>query len=401
MNLTRMYSPQYMKLSREMIFCGAVLMMAGLLVTASVYGQARPAGPAALPRPQLSEEAFKNVKVLRGIPVKEFMSTMGFFAASLSLNCTDCHGGASASDWANYAIDTPLKNRARQMIAMVKTINDANFGGRDFVTCYTCHRGSQRPKVVPSLAAQYGEPPPDDPDEVEMLSGVRTTATAEQILDKYIQALGGTQALARLTSLTAKGTYEGFDSDFGKVPVDIYAKAPDLRATVVHMLGGDATSTYDGHDGWLAAPSTLAPVPLIPLVGADLGGARLDAQLFFPGQIKQLLTDWRVDFPAISIDDHPVQIVQGSMADRTRVKLYFDKASGLLVRQTRYSPTAVGTVPTHVVYSDYRVLPGVGVQVPFTWQVTWVDGQYTINLTAAQPNVPIDAARFAKPVPPR
>jgi hypothetical protein len=105
-----------------------------------------------------------------------------------------------------------------------------------------------------------------------------------------IQALGGAQALAKLTSFTAKGTYEGFDSDFGKVPVDIYAKAPDLRATIVHMIGGDATSTCDA---WLAAPGTLAPVPLIPLAGADLGGARLDARLSFPGQIKQVLTDWR------------------------------------------------------------------------------------------------------------
>jgi len=67
-------------------------------------------------------------------------------------------------------------------------------------------------------------------------------------------------------------------------------------------------------------------------------------------------------------------VVQGSMADRTRVKLYFDKTSGLLVRQTRYAPTAVGTVPTHVVYSDYRPLPDVGVKLPFNWQVTWVDG---------------------------
>src|SRR2546422_5332781 len=230
------------------------------------------------------------------------------------------------------------------MMAMVKSINDANFGGRPYVTCYTCHRGSQRPKVIPSLAAQYGEPTADDPDEIEVLPEARQTATPDQILDKYIQALGGAQALAKLTSFTATGTYEGFDSDFAKVPVDVYAKAPNLRATVVHMKGGDVTSTYDGRDAWVAEPGTLAPVPLIQLVAADLGGARLDAQLSFPGEIKQLLTNWRVNFPAISIGDHPVQVVQGAMADGTRVKLYFDKGSGLLVRQTRYSPTAVGTV---------------------------------------------------------
>src|SRR5258705_6897748 len=118
-----------MKLSRGTICCGTGLVTACLLIAASVYGQARPTGPAAEPKPQLSEEAFKNIQVLRGIPVKEFMATMGFFSASLSLNCTDCHGGASASDWANYAIDTPLKNRARRMIEMVNGINKANFGG--------------------------------------------------------------------------------------------------------------------------------------------------------------------------------------------------------------------------------------------------------------------------------
>src|SRR4029077_13014230 len=302
MDLTRMYSPSHMKHSRGGIFFGATLVLTSLFV-AAVFAQARPAGQAAAaPKPQLSEEAFKNIKVLRGIPVKEFMNTMGFFAASLSLNCTDCHGSASASDWANYATDTPLKIRARGMITMVKAINDANFGGRPFVTCYTCHRGSQKPKAIPSLAAQYGEPPPDDPDEAEAVPGTRVPATADQILDKYLQAIGGAQALGRLTSFTAKGTYEGFDSDFAKVPVDVYAKAPNLRAMVVHMGAGDASSTYDGGEAWSAYPRDLAPVPLIPLVGADLTGARVDAQVTFPAPIKTLLTGWRADFPAVSID---------------------------------------------------------------------------------------------------
>jgi hypothetical protein len=325
---------------------------------------------------------------------------MGFFSASLAFNCTDCHGGASASDWANYALDTPLKNRARQMIRMVKAINEANFGGRPFVTCYTCHRGSQKPKVIPSLAVQYGEPPPDDPDEVEVLPGARVTATADQILDKYLQAIGGAQALAKLTSFTAKGTYEGFDSDFAKVAVDIYAKGPNQRAIVVHMASGDSSTVYDGREAWHAAPRDLSPLPVIPLVGADLTGARVDAQLAFPATIKGLLTGWRADFPAVTIDEKPVLVVQGTL-DRVPVKLYFDRMSGLLVRQTRYAPTMVGTVPTHVTYSDYRDVPGVGVKIPFSWQMTWVDGQYTVNLESVQPNVAIDATRFARPAAPR
>jgi len=396
----RMYNHPPMQLHHRITYCVAGVVIS-FLIAAPAYSQARPTEQAGQQQPQLSENAFKNIQVLRGIPVKEFMETMGFFAASLSLNCTDCHGDASASNWADYATDTPMKNTARRMVVMVNAINKASFGGSRSVTCYTCHRGSQRPKVVPSLEIQYGEPPPDDPDEVEPLPLVRPTATAEQILDRYINAIGGAAAIAKLTSFTAKGTYEGFDSDFEKVPVDVYAKAPDLRATVVHMKGGDVTSTFDGRDAWAAEPNDLAPVPLIQLVGANLIGARLDAQLSFPGEIKQLLKDWRVNFPPVNIGDKPMQVVQGSMTDGTPVKLYFDKASGLLVRQTRYSPTAVGTVAARVDYSDYRALPGLGVKVPFNWQGTWVDGRSTINLTSVQPNEAIDAATFAKPAPPR
>jgi hypothetical protein len=385
-----------MKQARGSMACVMGLLVVCLLALTPAYGQVRTTDQTA-DKPLLSEQAFKNIQVLRGIPVKEFMETMGFFAASLSLNCTDCHGGDSASDWANYANETPLKQMARRMVLMVNAINGANFGGSRSVTCYTCHRGNQHPKVVPSLAAQYAEPSDEDPDEIEPLTGARITVTADQILDKYIQALGGAAALSKLNSFTAKGTYEGFDSDFGQVPVDVYAKAPNLRTTVVHMHAGDATSTYDGKEAWAAAPAELVPVTLIPLVGQDLQGARLDAELAFPGRIKQLLTDWRAGFPAVTIDGKTVDVIDGK-SDGTRIKLFFDKQTGLLVRQARYANTAVGTVTTHVVYSDYR--PVAGVKVPFQWQVTWVDGQSTIKLTSVQPNAAVDAAKFARPSPP-
>jgi hypothetical protein len=54
---------------------GIVLAMACVLLTAGVYAQARPAGQPADQKPQLSDEAFKNIRVLKGIPVREFMKT--------------------------------------------------------------------------------------------------------------------------------------------------------------------------------------------------------------------------------------------------------------------------------------------------------------------------------------
>lgn len=367
-----------------------------LLGATVARGQTAPAEQ----RPILSEQAFEDIQVLRGIPVKEFMETMGFFAAALAYNCSDCHGGSAAS-WSDFATDTPLKQTSRRMVLMVDAINRANFDGAPAVTCNTCHRGSPRPEAVPSLARQYAVPDDGDPDAIEPNPFVPVRMTAEQILDRYIQAIGGAAAAARLTSYTAMGTSVGFDSDFIEVPMDIYAQAPDKRATVIHMgAAGDNVTTYDGQEAWAAGPQDLTPVTLISLVEDSLDGARLDAQLAFPGQIKQVLTDWRTGFPPLSIDGRPADVVDGMTPDGNRVKLFFDNETGFLVRSVRYSTTAVGTVPITVVYSNYGDVPGLGVQLPYTLEVTWTNGRSTYNITSLEANTAIDAARFGRPAPP-
>lgn len=347
-------------------------------------------------KPLMAEDVFKNVQVLKGIPVNEFMDTMGFFSASLGFNCTNCHTGESLGNWAKYADDIPAKRTARRMIQMVNTINKENFGGRRMVTCYSCHRGGGRPKVIPSLLEQYSTPPPEDPNEVEIHGQIPGAPSVDQILDKYIQALGGPQRLAALTSFTAKGTYGGYDTDFLKVPLEVYAKAPGQKTTIAHTPIGNSTTTCDGRDGWIAAPDK--PVPLMALPpGPDLDGLKLDAALLFPAGVKQALNNWRAGFPETSIGDRDVQVIQGTTAGGSRVKLFFDKQSGLLARVVRYANSVVGINPTQVDYSDYREVAGV--KMPFHWTVTWTDGQSTTDLTEIQPNTAMDATRFARPAP--
>jgi hypothetical protein len=99
----------------------------------------------------------------------------------------------------------------------------------------------------------------------------------------------------------------------------------------------------------------------------------------------------------VRVDGHTLQVVEGTTDGEFRVKLYFDKDSGLLVRQVRYTSTVVGPIPTHIEYSDYR--PVAGVKIPFHWVTTWTDNQTTTQLAEVQPNPQIDASKFAKPAP--
>jgi hypothetical protein len=374
--------------------CGAVVTTGvWLLSVALVSGQAAP--PTAAQNQMLAENVFKNITVLRGIPVDEFMGTMGVFSAALGLSCEDCHT-ASSNNWANYAQDvSPRKAMARQMVRMMADINKQHFGGRQVVTCFTCHRGSNsRPRVTPSLVTLYGAPAPDELD-VLIPPAVPGGPTPVQILDKYIAALGGAQRVAALTSWTAKGTYSGYGPEGAPRPVEVYAKAPNQKSVVVRDPGaGDNVTTFSGTAGWVSAP--FRPIEVLELHGAELDSARAEAELLFPTNVKTVLTGMRAsnDF----IDDRTVLSIQGTKGGSI-VTMYFDEETGLLSRLVRSTPSPVGRLPVQIDYSDYRDVNGV--KMPYKWKMTWLDGRSNFEMTEIQANVTIPATRFARPAPPK
>jgi hypothetical protein len=364
---------------------GAVIaVIVGLLSVLSAAGQA-----GSEQNVRMSENVFKNVQMLKGIPVDEFMDAMGMFAAALGYDCTSCHVPDVLQNRAAFAVTTPQIQRARGMIAMMNALNRTYFSGQPRVSCFTCHRGHYRPEVVPNLALQYGEVT-DDPNAMQF--DPDRQASADQLFDRYIQALGGSERLAALTSFIARGTYSGFNTGGVDVPVEIFARAPNQRVTIVRAPDGDSVTTYDGRNGWVA--EGWRPLPLMTLTGGNLEGARIEAMMSFPAGTRQAFNEWRVG--NATIDDRQVRIAQGTSAGQLPVNLYFDE-SGLLVRLVRWNRTAVGTVPTQIDYADYREVAGV--KLPFRTIVTWTDGQNMTQLSEARPNVPIDAARFARPAP--
>ena len=386
----------------------ATAIAVGGLIVALASAQTAPP-----PQPPLSDQVFKNVQALKGIPIDEFLQTMGIMAASLQFDCSDCHVGAG-TDKVDWPADTPRKIMARRMVNMVTTINQSNFGGRQLVTCWTCHRNRDKPLVTPTLATIYGTPTIEPDDIVTQFPGLDPPAS---ILDKYIQAVGGAQRLAGLTSISAKGISVSFGGFGGDGAVEIVAKAPDKRATIILFKAetnrGDQIRSYDGRAGWVRTP--LNVVGEFQLIGSDLDGARVDAQLTFPGQIKTILTNLKsgppttiTDLPAptsqsslvqgsVGNQSHVVDVVQGTGQRGLLVTLYFDQQTGLLLRELRYGLSPIGRVPTQIDYADYRDVNGI--KLPFRITYAWLDGRDAIVLNEIQTNVPIDEAKFGRPAP--
>jgi hypothetical protein len=297
------------------------------------------------------------------------------------------------------------------MVKMVAAINKDNFTGRQMVTCWSCHRGRDKPAVTPTMDIVYGTPSLEMDDVFQQAPG---QPTADQILDKYIQASGGAQRLAGLTSIAAKGTSVGFGGFGGGGQVQIYAKAPNQRTTIIEFKDapdrGDSIRTYNGTAGWIKTP--LAVLKEYQLSGGDLDGAGLDAQLSFPGLIKQALKNWRVSLPTtiedlpgpssqtsqqpeLVLGSHDVVVLQGDGPKGIVATLYFDKNTGLLLRELRYSRSPIGRVPTQIDYSDYRDVKGM--KLPHRLTFAWLDGRDSIELKDLQINVPIPDSRFGTP----
>jgi photosynthetic reaction center cytochrome c subunit len=363
-------------------------------------------------KPQTADQVFKNVQVLKGIPVDDFMGTMGLMSAAVGYDCSECHIGAG-TEKVNWAADNGKKIIARKMVTMVAAINRDNFQGRQVVTCWSCHHGRDRPSTTPALEVVYGPASLEMDDALVQMPG---QPPPDEIINKYLEALGGAQKLAGLKSYVATGTSVGFGGFGGGGQVHIYAKYPNERALHIQFAAetgrGDEVRAYNGKTGWMMTP--LAVLTDYQLSGVELDGAMLDAELGFPGQIKQALSNLRTSLPTTISDlpgpssqtatesaggvgqDRLVNVVQGTGPRGMLATLYFDQKSGLLVRMVRYGKTQIGRVPTQIDYSDYRDVGGI--KMPFHMTFAWLDGRDAIQLNDIKTNIPIDEAAFGRPV---
>jgi len=307
---------------------------------------------------------------------------MQFIAASLGVECEHCH-----VEHAFEKDDKKPKVTARKMINMMMAINKDNFEGHREVTCYSCHRGSADPVGTPIIVDE--EPKPAAVEGKKLGEEKASMPVADQLLDKYLSAIGGAAAIQKITSRVQKGTLSAFGGEH--FPVEVYSKAPDKRISIMHLKGGESVTAFDGKQGWLSVPGRVHVMS-----AAENDAARIDADLYFAAHLKTLYQKFTVD-SGEKIDGHDTYLVTGQTEGQPPLRLYLDRESGLLLRLIRYAETPLGRNPTQIDYADYR--DANGVKVPFRWTLARPGNRFTIQVEQVQQNVPVDDAEF--PVPPQ
>jgi photosynthetic reaction center cytochrome c subunit len=367
----------HMRLKYVLFGIGVAGGVLGTAVWLDAQSAPSPSGIAVL---KTADQVYKNIQVLKDAPSDQLIPAMQFITASLGVQCDFCHlENAFEKD------DKETKQTARKMMRMMFAINKDSFDGQQKVTCFACHRGTRKPVAIPTISEEGGKIVAEDKLTPE--SKAAELPGADEILQKYLGAVGDVDAVAKSSTRVQKGTLTVGAKHFA---IEVLAKAPAKRLTTVHFPGGDSVTGINGEEGWLSTPSR----GVYDMGRSELDGARVDATLFFPNAIKQFFKELRLQQQE-EINGQLAYLVVGTRDNWPPVQLYFDQQSGLLVRMRRFVQTPVGSNPTQIDYADYREESGV--KTPFRWTVARPNARFTIQIEQTQHAAPVADDKFAKP----
>jgi len=369
-----------------LIFLVTLLSMAslGVVVSAEKGSTSPPQTPVA---EKTVEQVQKNIQVLKGLPQSQLAPTMNFIAVSLGVKCTFCHVNKD-DNWDFASDEKPEKATAREMIKMLLNINKTTFKGATEVTCNTCHRGRSHPAANVSLPLPHPSPSAAAPSAEAKPK--ETPPTADQVLDKYIEALGGKAAIDKLQSRVMKGSW--ITQNGITLGYEVYQAGPDKLYTVLNTpKQGTFEKGFDGNVGWEKSAGGLRT-----LADSELFYLRRYPDLFKDIKLKEQFT--RISFGGRDkIGEKEVYVLRGTTADNKRERLYFDVQTGLLLRRSGSVTNIIGVIPEQVDFEDYRDVGGL--KLPFTIRVSSIDSNFSSTRTFSEIklNVPVDQTKFNKP----
>ena len=335
-----------------------------------------------------AEQVYKNIQLFKGMPASQLLGAMNFMAGSLGVSCDHCHvPNQFAKD------DKPAKQTARLHLQMTRTMNDANFGGKTVVNCVTCHRGLIHPASALTIAKNTSEVLSKNSASSAQLP------TVDQVLVRYLVAMGGSTKLEKIKTLEIRGTREmknGGDAP-SREQLEIYRKAPNKLLMNFSIDGKDSTQAFNGTIGWRRFNGRVSNIG-----GPDLLGARRDADIFKDIKFREQY----VSLNLVGIDEiggRNAFVIEARFPDTHPAKmfgiesekLYFDAQSGLLVRRYMEYPTPLGMLPEATDYTNYQKVNGL--MFPFSIRLSRPPLVVTQSFVEIKINTVITDEVFEKP----
>ncbi len=214
--------------------------------------------------------------------------------------------------------------------------------------------------------------------------------TADQVLDHYVQAIGGRAAWLKLNSRVSKGSIEIPAMNNLTGTVEIHEKAPNFMLAVINLGGAAFEQGFDGNIGWSNNPQN----GLRELSGGELDDARREANFYHALELRKNYT--KITVTGIErVDEHDTYALEATRAQGAPDKMYFDMQTGLMVRSVNQRYTTDGVTEFTADVDDYTEVDGV--KLPFTVRQTGASATFIIRFTEVHHNLQLMDAQFAKP----
>lgn len=246
--------------------------------------------------------------------------------------------------------------------------------------------------LILAVAAPAQESQPKPETKAPEAKPVEVMPTIDQILDKFIQALGGKAAIEKLTSRVSKGTMEVVT--FGVTgSTEIYAKAPNKYLLISEFPDyGLVKRAFDGTIAWSQDPQS----GLTDITGPPLAAVKRSADFYRNIKIKELYPQATIKGKE-KVGDREAYVIEVVPDEGGLDKMYFDATTGLLISAQAERERPEGRIRTESQFEDYRDVDGV--KLPFTIRETNPNLSLILRLSEIKHNVPIEDAKFSKPTP--
>jgi zinc protease len=214
--------------------------------------------------------------------------------------------------------------------------------------------------------------------------------TADEVVDKYVNAIGGKEAYEKLSSRLSKGTFE-LPAMGASGSLEIHAKAPNKTISIIDIPGfGLVSRCYDGTTGWAQDPQT----GIRELTGTELAIQKRGADFFQAVRMKDLYPKRELKGKE-KVGEREAYLVEAVPSEGGPVKMYFDTETSLLTRVELEADSPQGKLDVQTVLSDYTEVDGI--KLPFTIRQATGALDFVIKIQEVKHNVPIDDEKFKKP----
>jgi hypothetical protein len=243
------------------------------------------------------------------------------------------------------------------------------------------HVFAQKPEPKPAAKAPEAKPSP----AVKL-------PTVKEILDKYLQAVGGREANEKIQTRSMKGTVELAPMGI-KGTAEVFQSAPDKNYSKITLNGiGEIIEAYDGKVAW-----TINPIQgNRDKTGDELLQTKIAANFHRETNFEKLYPKMEVK-GIEKIGDKEAYAVIATPAGLEPQTLYFDRQSGLLLREDATMVSPEGKIPVKSFYEDYREIDGV--KIPYKVRAVLPQFEITTIVTEVKNSVKIDENLFSKPKP--